>query len=123
MVEWLNKIHLSQKGIASFSNFATVLYSQPCYQENETQMMWFGKEHIPAGTCRRSDVVLMSMRRHHVISTSVRRYFDLICLLGLTKFQIQIISKILLSNLLFIENVQKSILQSVSLVGWCDGAG
>ena len=37
---------------------------------------------FPAGTCRRNDVILTSMRHHHVASTSVRRHFDVMCPLG-----------------------------------------
>ena len=36
----------------------------------------------PAGICRRNDVVLTSMRRHHVASTSIRLHFNVVCLLG-----------------------------------------
>ena len=38
--------------------------------------------HCPGGTWRRNDVVLTSVRRRHVASTSVRRYFGVMCLLG-----------------------------------------
>ena len=36
----------------------------------------------PAGTQRRNDVVLTLMRRYDVALKSVRRYFDVMCLLG-----------------------------------------
>ena len=36
----------------------------------------------PAGTQRRNDVVLTSMRRKDVTSTSIRRHVDVMCLLG-----------------------------------------
>ena len=36
----------------------------------------------PAGTWRRNDVVLTSMRRNYVASTSIRRHCDVMCLLG-----------------------------------------
>ena len=32
----------------------------------------------PAGLCRRNAIVLTSMRRHHVASTSIRRQYDII---------------------------------------------
>ena len=37
---------------------------------------------FPAGKWRRNDVTLMSMRHDHVASMSVRRHYDVMCLLG-----------------------------------------
>ena len=37
---------------------------------------------FPAGTWRRNDVVLTSMRRDYIASASVRRHFDVMCPLG-----------------------------------------
>ena len=36
----------------------------------------------PAGTCRKNDVVLTSMRRHHVASMLIRHHFGTKCPLG-----------------------------------------
>ena len=41
--------------------------------------------YLPAGTWRRNDVVLTSMRRDFVAWTSKQRHFDVMCLLGFSK--------------------------------------
>ena len=40
---------------------------------------------VPADTQRRSDVLLTSVRRDEVASTSIRRHFDVMCLLEWNK--------------------------------------
>ena len=46
------------------------------------QRPYINAKAIPAGTRRQNDVVLTSMRRDDVASTSVRRHFGTICPLG-----------------------------------------
>ena len=47
--------------------------------EVEAERMQTG---YPAGTCRRNDVVLTSVRRQYDDVTSVRRHLDVMCRLG-----------------------------------------
>ena len=43
---------------------------------------------FPVGTQRENGVVSTSMRRDHVVSTLIRRHFDVVCLLGLVRYDL-----------------------------------
>ena len=52
------------------------------YEENERDTTGWVVRSSPAGTGRRTDVDATSMQRHFVAQTSVRRRYDILCLLG-----------------------------------------
>ena len=52
-------------------------------------------DYNPAGTCRKNDAVVTSIRRDDVVSTSIRRHFGNICPLGTIVVYIRLFSPFL----------------------------
>ena len=60
--------------------FNIVMLNQSCFNVNEVNVSCHISLRIfPAGTWRRNDDKLTSMRRQYVASTSVRRRYDVMC--------------------------------------------
>ena len=57
---------------------------QKLWDEQQTKKI-HPDEIVPAATQRRKDNLLASMPGDYIMSTSVWRYFDVVCLLGLNK--------------------------------------